>query len=116
MKIQLKPLAEQVLVITGASSGIGLVTATHAARAGARVVLSARNETDLNRAVHEIRRNGGRAIAVVADVANAADVDRLADHAIREFGRIDTWVNNAAVSMADASWTFPSTTCAGRWT
>ncbi len=99
MKIQLKPLAEQVLVITGASSGIGLVTATHAARAGARVVLSARNETDLNRAVHEIRRNGGRAIAVVADVANAADVDRLADHAVREFGRIDTWVNNAAVSM-----------------
>jgi short-subunit dehydrogenase len=99
MKIQLKPLAEQVLVITGASSGIGLVTAMHAARAGARVVLSARNETDLNRAVHEIRRNGGRAIAVVADVANAADVDRLADHAIREFGRIDTWVNNAAVSM-----------------
>ena len=64
MKIQLKPLAEQVMVITGASSGIGLVTARHAARAGARVVLSARNETDLNRAVHEIRRNGGRAIVV----------------------------------------------------
>jgi short-subunit dehydrogenase len=99
MNFELLPLSEQVMVITGASSGIGLVTAKQAAARGARVVLAARNEGDLNAAVDEIRRRGGRAIFVVADVADPAHVDRIADHAVREFGRIDTWVNNAAVSM-----------------
>jgi NAD(P)-dependent dehydrogenase (short-subunit alcohol dehydrogenase family) len=87
------------MVITGASSGIGLVTAREAARAGARVVLAARNETDLRQAVDGIRRDGGRGAYVVADVANREEVDRIAEEAIRQFGRIDTWVNNAAVSM-----------------
>ena len=95
----LKPLLEQAIVITGASSGIGLVTAKQAASRGARVVLAARNEADLQAAVDEIRHNGGRAIYVVADVANPADVELIARRAIGEFGRIDTWVNNAAVSM-----------------
>ena len=99
MQIPLRPLPEQVIVITGASSGIGLVTARQAAERGARVVLVARNSNDLERAVEEIRRHGGRAIHVVADVAVAEQVDRIADVAVREFGRIDTWVNNAAVSM-----------------
>jgi short-subunit dehydrogenase len=99
MKVRLLPMREQIMVITGASSGIGLVTAKHAAGAGARVVLAARNARDLERAVSEIRRAGGRAIHVVADVAVSEQVDRIADTAIREFGRIDTWVNNAAVSM-----------------
>jgi NAD(P)-dependent dehydrogenase (short-subunit alcohol dehydrogenase family) len=63
------------------------------------VVLAARNATDLESAVTDIRRRGGRAIHVVADVADAAAVDRIGDAAIGEFGRIDTWVNNAAVSM-----------------
>jgi NAD(P)-dependent dehydrogenase (short-subunit alcohol dehydrogenase family) len=99
MRIQLKPLRDQVVVITGASSGIGLVTAKAAARQGARVVLAARNESALRDAVETIRRAGGRALSVVTDVADQAQVDRLADTAIREFGRIDTWVNNAAVSM-----------------
>src|SRR5688572_21975208 len=99
MKISLKPLSEQVIVITGASSGIGLVTAKAAARAGARVVLAARNEADLRQAVDDIRRGGGRAIYVVADVADAAQVSQIASAAVAEFGRIDTWVNNAAVSM-----------------
>ena len=99
VQIPLRPLPEQVIVITGASSGIGLVTARQAAERGARVVLVARNGNDLARAVEAIRSHGGRAIHVVADVAVAEQVDRVADVAVREFGRIDTWVNNAAVSM-----------------
>jgi NAD(P)-dependent dehydrogenase (short-subunit alcohol dehydrogenase family) len=99
MRLRLKPLGEQVMVITGASSGIGLVTAREAARRGACVVLAARNEHDLRHAAEGIRRAGGRAAIAVADVADPAQVDAVADTAIREFGRIDTWVNNAAVSM-----------------
>ena len=99
MTVRLLPLHEQVMVITGASSGIGLVTARQAARYGARVVLAARNERDLQHAVDDIRRRGGRAVHVVADIADSAQVERIADAASREFGQIDTWVNNAAVSM-----------------
>src|SRR5688572_15008475 len=99
MPLELKPIHEQVLVITGASSGIGLVTAKLAARQGARVVLAARNERDLSRAVEEIRAGGGRAVHRVADVADAEQVQGIADTALREFGRVDTWVNNAAVAV-----------------
>jgi NAD(P)-dependent dehydrogenase (short-subunit alcohol dehydrogenase family) len=99
MEVELKQIREQVLVITGASSGIGLVTAKMAAREGTRVVLAARNERDLARAVEAIRVEGGRAAYVVADVADPEQVEEIASAAIREFGRIDTWVNNAAVSM-----------------
>src|SRR5687767_7383430 len=99
MKLTMKPLDEQVIVITGASSGIGLVTAKQAAKRGASVVLAARNENDLHEATEAIRRTGGRAALAVADVADVEQVDSIAEVAIREFGRIDTWVNNAAVSM-----------------
>lgn len=99
MNIPLLPLHEQVMVITGASSGIGLVTARQAADGGARVVLAARNDRDLQNAVDRIRHRGGRAVHVVADVSDPEQVDRIAQAAVQEFGRIDTWVNNAAVSM-----------------
>ena len=99
MKPALKPISEQVIVITGASSGIGLVTAQKAAAAGARVVLAARNEADLRQAVDDIRARGGRAIYVVADVAEQEQSAAIATAALGEFGGIDTWVNNAAVSM-----------------
>ncbi|MGH9372761.1 MAG: SDR family oxidoreductase [Vicinamibacterales bacterium] len=99
MNIRLFPLAEQVVVITGASSGIGLLTARQAAARGARVVLAARNPNALQRAVEGIRKAGGRALHVTADVADPGQVERIAEAAIQEFGWIDTWVNNAAVSM-----------------
>jgi NAD(P)-dependent dehydrogenase (short-subunit alcohol dehydrogenase family) len=99
MDIRLKPIEEQVIVITGASSGIGLVTAKLAARAGARVVLTARNEADLASAVGRIREAGGRAVYQPADVADPAETEEVAQTALREFGRIDTWVNNAGAAL-----------------
>ncbi len=99
MKPTLKKLADQVIVITGASSGIGLVTARKAAQGGARVVLAARNARDLEQIVDEITARGGKALAVVADVAERADVEEIAAAAVRRFGRIDSWVNNASTSV-----------------
>ena len=99
MRIKLKKLRDQVIVITGASSGIGLTTAETAAEAGARVVLSSRNEADLRKAVDRIRASGGRATYFVADVSDAEAMEDLANHAINEFGGFDTWVNNAGLGL-----------------
>ena len=99
MKIQLKPLGEQVVVITGASSGIGLATARRAAARGARLVLVAREESDLQRVTAEINATGGRAIYVVADVADYDALDIAAKRAVDEWGGIDTWINDAGVSI-----------------
>jgi short-subunit dehydrogenase len=99
MAAQLKSLSEQVLVITGASSGIGLTTAKMAAERGAKVVLAARDEEGLRQAVEEIRNKGGEAVYVVADVADPGDVQTIADRAVVDFGGFDTWVNNAGVSI-----------------
>ena len=97
MMIRLRPLEEQVVVITGASSGIGLATAWRAAQRGARVVLCARHETDVRAAAERIAQHGGKARFAVADVAKEEELQRLAATAVREFGGIDTWVNNAGV-------------------
>src|SRR3954468_21183804 len=99
MKHSMKSLKDQVMVITGASSGIGLTTAEIAAERGAAVVLAARSERELTDVVARIRARGGRATAVVADVADEQDVMQIARHAMLEYGRIDTWVNNAGIGM-----------------
>ena len=92
-------MAQRAAIVTGASSGIGLATARQAAARGARVVLTARDAGNLQPAIDEIRHGGGRAIAVAADVCDKAQVEEIGATAVREFGRIDTWVNNAAVSL-----------------
>lgn len=99
MNLKLKKLSDQVIVITGASSGIGLVTARMAAKRGARVVLNARNEEALRRVAEEIDSARGEAIYVAGDVGRFEDVQHVAHEAIRRFGGFDTWINNAGVSI-----------------
>src|SRR3954451_9118730 len=93
------PLRDQVVVITGASTGIGRETALAFARAGASIVPAARGEEALTTLAAEIQQLGGQAEPVVADVAEYADVERIGQRAIERFGRIDTWINNAAVAL-----------------
>ena len=99
MKLKRKSLKDQVIVITGASSGIGLTTAEMAAERGASVVMAARSEGELALAVARIRHNGGRAVAVAADVTEEREVTQIGRAAMLEFGRIDTWLNNAGLGL-----------------
>jgi len=92
-------LEDQVVVLTGASSGIGLVTARQAAERGAHLVLCSRDDDALQQLAQEINDNGGTAVAASADVADQQALRAVADAAIKEFGRIDTWINNAGVSI-----------------
>ena len=97
--MKLKKLSEQTIVITGATSGIGLATARMAASCGAKLVLAARSEKALRELTSEITGAGGQAVAVVADVGAEDDVERISHKAIEHFGGFDTWVNNAGVSI-----------------
>ncbi|AKD05059.1 SDR family oxidoreductase [Pontibacter korlensis] len=99
MAISLKPLREQVIVITGASSGIGLATARAAAKKGAKLVLASRNGEALAEIEQQISSEGGEVIHVVADVGKREDLQRVAEAAMKRFGGFDTWVNNAGVSI-----------------
>ena len=97
--MKLKPLGEQVVVLMGASSGIGRESALRFARKGARVVVSARGEEGLDSLVEEIRGEGGEVIAVPADTSEFDQVKALADRAVQEYGRLDSWVHLAAVGL-----------------
>ncbi|MBI5667607.1 MAG: SDR family oxidoreductase [Chloroflexi bacterium] len=94
-----KPINEQVVVITGASSGIGRAAALKFGQAGAAVVLAARNEEALQDVAGQIRRLGGQALVVPTDVSQWEQVEALARQAYERFGRIDTWVNDASVAL-----------------
>jgi NAD(P)-dependent dehydrogenase (short-subunit alcohol dehydrogenase family) len=99
MAVRLKPLDQQVIVITGGSSGIGLATAQQAVARGAKVVIAARNADALEKVATELRAGGGDVAVCAVDVADEASAERIAQVAIDAFGRIDTWVNDAAAAL-----------------
>jgi short-subunit dehydrogenase len=97
--MRLRPLDRQVIVITGASSGIGRETARMAAVRGARLVLVGRDEATLDEVAREIAGEEGQVVAVAADVADRAAMEGVARTAIARFGRIDSWINDAGGSV-----------------
>lgn len=101
-KANLKPLNQQAIVVTGATSGIGLAVARRAARAGACVFLIARGESDLKTLCEELQGAGARVAWAVADVADYDALLEAAEKCRRLFGGFDTWVNNAGVSIFGA--------------
>lgn len=92
-----KRMSNKVVVVTGASTGIGRATALHFARLGAAVVAVARSEEDLGSLVEVCENVGGRALAAPADVTDEEAVRNVARRAFETFGHLDVWVNNAAV-------------------
>src|SRR5215207_5717410 len=97
--VHLKPVEEQVVTLMGASSGIGREAALQFAKRGAKVVVSARSEEGLDSLVGEIQSMGGSAVAVPADTSDFEQVKAVADRAVEEYGRLDTWVHLAAVGL-----------------
>ena len=96
---QLKPINQQVVAVVGASRGIGREAALKFAKRGAKVVVSARSESGLASLVDEIRRSGGEATAVIADVSDFQQVKAIADKTVEGYGRLDTWVHASATAV-----------------
>jgi NAD(P)-dependent dehydrogenase (short-subunit alcohol dehydrogenase family) len=94
-----RALSEQVIVVTGASSGIGRETVLQLAEQKATVVAAARNTEALDSLAAEVQRLGGTMTAVPTDVSQWEQVQALAQRAVDEHGRVDTWINCAAVSL-----------------
>lgn len=99
---QASALADEVAIVTGASSGIGAATALELGRRGARVVLAARRAERLEANARAIREEGGEALAIPTDLADATDVQLLVDHVIASFGQVDVLVNNAGAGWSTA--------------
>ncbi|WP_237482164.1 SDR family oxidoreductase [Lichenibacterium dinghuense] len=102
--MSLKPLAEQTVVVTGASSGIGLATARMAVERGARVVLVARDAAVLEAEAARMAERGGKAAVAVADVGERAAVEAAVAKAVEAFGGFDTWVNVAGITIYGELW------------
>jgi NAD(P)-dependent dehydrogenase (short-subunit alcohol dehydrogenase family) len=100
MASKFKPLSGQVIVVSGAASGLGLAAARLAVEAGAAVVLAARDESNVRAACDEIAKAGGRAHPVAGDTATAEGCDRVARAAAARFGRIDSWIDAAGDEAA----------------
>src|SRR5438552_12325434 len=94
-----KPLADQVIVVTGASSGLGRAIARLAGARGAKVVVTSRSAEPLDACVREIEASGSEALAITADVAVQDEVAQVVEQAVDRFGRIDTYVANAIVTV-----------------
>ncbi|PLS80477.1 MAG: oxidoreductase, partial [Chloroflexi bacterium] len=91
-------ISGKIIVITGASSGIGAATARELAAHGAVLVLAARRAEELALLQREIERGGGQALSVPTDVTRRPDIDRLVQTTLDTYGRIDVLVNNAGIS------------------
>lgn len=99
MSVFLKPLNQQVIFITGATSGIGLTVAYQAVQQGAKVFMLARNEDELQKLQDQMRLKGHQTAYAVADVAEYDQLLIAADKCLMTFGRIDTWINNAGITI-----------------
>jgi NAD(P)-dependent dehydrogenase (short-subunit alcohol dehydrogenase family) len=97
--VELKPIENQVVVLMGASSGIGRETAFRLAKRGAKMVVAARSEAGLRSLEDDLRELGGEVTTVVADVSEFEQVETVAQSAVEEYGRLDTWVHLAAVGL-----------------
>jgi short-subunit dehydrogenase len=101
MSAQKQPLAGEIAIVTGASSGIGAATARELARQGASVVLAARRADELDVQARAIKTAGGEAVAIPTDVADPAQLTRLVEQTIERFGRVDILVNNAGFGSGE---------------
>jgi NADP-dependent 3-hydroxy acid dehydrogenase YdfG len=97
MLSKMSNIQDKVVIITGASSGIGEATAKELASKGAKLVLAARREDRLKKLQEEIRNNGGQAVHKVTDVTSHEQMEELAQYALKEFGKIDVMINNAGL-------------------
>lgn len=100
LKLKLKSVKDQVIVITGATSGIGLVTARMAAEKGAKLVLAGMDKEALESLAEDLSKESSQNVVYLeTDVSKEEEVEKLAEKAIESFGGFDTWVNNAAVAI-----------------
>lgn len=99
-KLRMKAISEQVIVITDAASSIGRATASLASERGAKVVLCSQKDDELRALTEELRQKGGEVYFILADVTRYEDLIRIKEETMRNFGRVDTWINNAAYSLS----------------